>query len=127
MLKAEEIIDLYWGVLHKSFPYEECRILVRSDKDQFHDLVPDLDSYGSFIAGYSLSASKLGERAPRELSLAIVRLRQSFFEEHPEYLPLIPLVTEEMAPALYLQLMTWEEIRWSLIELMQMELDKGAT
>ncbi len=111
MLRVEEIIDFYWGVLHKPFPYEECRFLVQSDKDRFHDLVLDLDLYGSFIAGYSLSASKLGERAPRELSLAIVRLRQSFFEEHPEYSYLIPLVTEEGMPVLYLQLKTWEEIR----------------
>ncbi|SRR6266567_8095597 len=125
MLKAEEIIDLYWEVLHRPFPYEDCRTLMRSDRGRFNSLVPALDLYMSFIAGYSLSAANLGEGGGQELSLAIAKLQRSFFDNYPEYLPLVPSITEETTPALNLQLKTCDEIRWSLIELMEAELCKA--
>jgi hypothetical protein len=72
----------------RGFPYADCFKLQRDFPDLTDGLVPSLDEFLSFIAGYSCGATRLGGRTRAELRGAIPKLKLSFFDVYPQYKPL---------------------------------------
>jgi hypothetical protein len=70
------------------FPYADCFKLQQDFPDLTSGLIPSLDEFLSFIAGYSCGATRLGERTRAELRGAIPKLKLSFFDVFPQYRPL---------------------------------------
>lgn len=100
MLKAQDVESLcarqFWG----KFPYKDCYKLQKLKPRITHGLIPDLDLYLAFIAGYSSSATRLAERPREEIRKAIPKLKLSFFEKHPVYKPLKKLINARDTPSL---------------------------
>jgi hypothetical protein len=80
-------------------------------------IVPDLDEYFSFIAGYSSSATRLNERSKDELRRAVPELRRSFFDKNPQYALLKDVIDDE--EALSRQINIADELRLDLIIIME--------
>jgi hypothetical protein len=72
----------------RGFPYADCFKLQRDFPDLTGGLIPSLDEFLSFIAGYSCGATGLGERTRAELRGAIPKLNLSFFDGYSQYKPL---------------------------------------
>lgn len=101
------------------FPHEDCRKLRQEYPLLTDGLVPSLDSYFSFIAGFSSSASKLTERPRSQLSDAIPKLKRSFFETYPQYLPLAEVLNPGKFEKLSLRLRSADGSRVDLITIME--------
>ncbi len=82
---AEEVEKHYGSGFVGKFPYKDCYALQKMYPKQTANIIPDLDEYFSFIAGYSSSATRLSSRSKDELRYAVPKLRRSFFDKHPEY------------------------------------------
>lgn len=67
--------------------------------------------YFSNIAGYSGSASRLGERPQNALRTARETLAKDFFETHPALERYRSLITPEHTPKLYEQMRGIERLR----------------
>lgn len=116
---APGIEQIYKTSLRKRFPYQDCYQLQRKFPTLRGHFIPDLDTYLSFVAGYASSATSLKNRSREELKPAIPRLRQSFFESYPRYLPFADEIDEESAPDLFEQLRCTDRARRSLVKIIE--------
>jgi YxiJ-like protein len=116
---AEEIERCYEERFKNKFPYDDCYKLQRENPSIGTGLIPDLDSYLSFIAGYSSSATTLVHRPVEELRKAISRLKRSFFEVNPRYKSLERLITLRDTAVLYTELQVANALRRDLLVLME--------
>ena len=101
------------------FPYEDCRHLHKRFPSIADGLVPDLDMYFSFIAGFSSSASRLDERPYSQISSAIPRLRLSFFKANPQYNPLARELRTPECKRLFEALRDHDQARIDLLTIMK--------
>jgi hypothetical protein len=116
---AKEVERCYQLEFLHPFPYKDCYRLQRLKPDLTSHLIPHLDLFFSFIAGYSSSATRLRNRTQHELRTAIPKLKRSFFDVHPEYKSLAKLITPSDTPALHHELHLADQLRFKLVELMQ--------
>jgi hypothetical protein len=77
-------------------------------------IVPDLDMYFSFIAGYSSSATRLRHRPTAELRAALPKLKRSFYEACPKYNRLAKYISDSQTPALFHDLEVSDRLRLGL-------------
>lgn len=117
-MTAQEIEVLYRTELCKPFPYEDCRRVksaarIKAEND-LTGLVPDLDHYFSFVAGFASSASGLRNRSREQLVKAIPWLEKGFFDWFPNYRPLESLINVEQTPWLFRELDITDSIRIEL-------------
>jgi YxiJ-like protein len=114
---AKNIQQRYATELLRPFPYKDCYKL-RKLQPLAHDLIPDLDLYFSFVAGYSASATQLKNRPTEELRAAIPKLQKSFFDTMPRYRKLQKYITPKDTPNLHEELRVINDVRQSLVILM---------
>jgi len=82
-------------------------------------LIPDLDYYCSFVAGFASSASRLHDRPIEQLKKAIPKLEMSFFDQFPDYRHLESRITPENTPDLHRKLGSVDSVRIELAEIMR--------
>ena len=95
---AQEFEWLYRREFIHKFPYQDCFKLQKLHPRIAHALVPDLDVYFMFIAGYSSSATTLHQRPRVELRAALPNLKRSFYEACPNYKRLAKYITDSNTP-----------------------------
>ena len=115
---AKDVEQSYATRSRHPFPYKDCYKLQKLQPRLAHGLIPDLDLYFSFVAGYSSSATRLKNRPIEELRVAIPKLLKSFFDTMPRYRTLRKHITPKNTPELYEELRTINDLRRSLAVLM---------
>lgn len=103
--------------LAKPFPYPDCRLVYAKGGKLADGLIPSLDLYFSDVAGYCSWGKRLLRFSQSELLAARATLTRSFFEKHPEYLPLKALINETETPTLFADLKLHDELRGRLLAL----------
>ena len=116
---TQKVEARYNSEFKKKFPYEDCYKLQKKSPLVTGSLIPDLDGYFSFIAGYSSSATTLAGRPLDELRRALPKLKNSFFDAHPGYKPLEELITPIDTGTLYHDLRVADEMRADLVTIME--------
>ncbi len=81
-------------------------------------LIPDLDLYLSDLAGYASWGKKILDWPKEKMMEAQAKLAKTFFELHPQYLSLAPLITETKTPALASQMALYEKLRIEILDLL---------
>lgn len=115
---VDELLPLYKEVRRAPFPYDGSRKLLRAEGARYDGLIPDLDMYFSDIAGYCSWGSRILRWQSEKVEEAKERLKQSFFEKHPEYRPLESLITESSTPDLHTSLTVHEAMRKKLLRIL---------
>ena len=100
------------------FPYQGCRKLISHDPEASDGLIPCLNTYFMDIAGYASSGKKILKWAEQEVQQAIRQLTVPFFEKHPEYSTLEPMITKNSTPDLYATLALYERMRLCLLQIL---------
>lgn len=100
------------------FPYRDCRMLLEGTSG-YEELIPDLDSYFSELAGYASSGPRLLQWRTDKVNQVRGELTQTFYDRFPKYRPLAPRVTAATTPDLFAALRMADEKRAVLTELMR--------
>lgn len=108
------------------FPYADCRRLRASSEGTYEGLIPDFDLYFWEVAKYCSLGKKLLRLPKDDLSKARATLTKSFFEKHPEYLPLAALINETATPTLHADLKLHDELRRRLLAVVSTLLAEAA-
>jgi hypothetical protein len=116
---AREVEDKYQRDFVHPFPYQACYRIQRLKPRLTRGLVPDLDTFFSFIAGYSSSATHLRNRTKDELARAIPKLKRSFYEAYPRYESLEEFIARPENEALQHDLRVADQLRSALVVLME--------
>ncbi len=116
---AERIEARYKRSFLDRFPYKDCYRLQRQFPEQAGRLIPDLDQYFAYIAGYASSATGLGARPKSELRTAIRRLQRCFTDIHPEHEQALNAARRTRTPQLYRHLRVGDALRSDLIKVMR--------
>lgn len=114
--RIAQILTLYQES-HTQFPYDDCRRIFKKAGQVYEHLISDLDLYFSDIAGYASWGNKSLRWSEKKLEEVKESLAKSFFQQHPEYNLIEPLITESGTPDLYSQLMRYEKMRSLILEL----------
>lgn len=101
--------------LSKPFPYDDCRRVLAKAGVTGADLISYLDLYFGDIAGYCSWGKNLLRMSKDDLNGARALLARSFFEKHPEYLPLTALINETDTPTLFAELGLYDKVRLQLL------------
>jgi hypothetical protein len=120
LMTGIQLEEIYVTHFRGSFPYADCRWLASHEGQPVEDLIPELDMYFSNIAGYSSSASRLGERPASVLRKARKTLALNFFETYPSCERYSGLITSEKTPKLYEQMRIAEQLRLELLEILEL-------
>lgn len=118
MKKGEQIEELYKSSFGGPFPYDDCRWLANRINKPSGDIIPELDWFLGYIAGYSSSASRLANRTLEELQSAERFLAKDFFHHFPDLEPYQCLIDKENTPRLYKFLTVSEQLRLGLLMLL---------
>lgn len=102
------------------FPGNDCRALIPEGGKYYHDLVTLLDLYSIDIVSYSKLAKRICNLPPEKIKALEADLRSSFFDKHPEYKLLQKRITENETPHLFEVLSLFEQMRLSLLELVNL-------
>lgn len=116
-LLAEDVQRRYAADFKGQFPYKDCYALQKTSPKLTESLIPDLDEYFSFIAGYSSSATRLDARSKNELHDAVSKLKRSFFDKHPNYRPLGEAIAQTVTLSRKIQVA--DELRRDLITIIE--------
>jgi len=100
------------------FPHSDCQKLFSVVGERVRHLAPDLDLYSSWIAGYCSRGPRLTRLTVQQICDARKVSAKPFFEQHSEYLPIRPLITEEGFPELATRLSRIEEMRLLLLNVL---------
>jgi hypothetical protein len=114
---AQELEQLYEREFLRRFPYQDCYKLQKLHPRVARDLVPNLDMYFSFIAGYGCTATTLHHRPKVELRAALPKLKRSFYEASPKHNRLAKYITNRETPTLFHDLEISERLRLDLTTL----------
>lgn len=114
---AAEVQKRYENDFVGKFPYKDCYALQKAYPQQTASLIPDLDEYFSFIAGYGSSATRLSARPVDELRNAVSKLNRSFFDKHPAYGPLEGAIAQ--TATLSRRMRVADELRRDLIRIIE--------
>lgn len=112
---AERLAALYRQRDQGPFPYEDIRKLVQKAGTHHEGLIPDLDLYFSTIVGYCSWGKRILNWDADKRHRALTYAKRGFFERHPEYKSLLPLIRESN---LSKQLDDTEEMRTALLQLL---------
>jgi hypothetical protein len=113
--QAERLATLYKRSSESAFPYEKVRNLLQKAGVSSTSLIPDLDLYFSTLAGYCSWGKRLLTWDDEKVKKAKAYTTQGFFERHPEYSSLLPLIEKS---DLYHELEIYEEMRTALLALL---------
>jgi hypothetical protein len=114
LLQLKETFEAHVG----PFPYEDCRHILESAGVGDSDLIPDLDTYFYEIWSHTTGVKRLLTWPKETLSNSIYWRSMSFFERHPEYRALEPMITASEAPQLHARLELYERARQLLLALL---------
>ncbi|MGH9753622.1 MAG: YxiJ family protein [Blastocatellia bacterium] len=115
---ADELRRIFKEELGEPFPYEDCRRVMEEAGMKDAALIPDLDLYHSDLAGYASWGKKILDWPRERILEAQAKLAKSFFDLHPKYLPLAPLITEIKTPYLASQMALYEKLRIEMLDLL---------
>jgi hypothetical protein len=115
---AVEVKFRYQHEFLHAFPYKDCRKLHNRYQQLTDGLIPSLDLYFSFIAGFSSSATTLGQRSQEEIRKAIPKLTMTFFETYPAFEPLKEFINPTETASLYHDLSIADDLRQKLVRIM---------
>ncbi len=115
MAEAAELRRIFREDLHKPFPYTDCRRVMAQAGEFDEGLIPDLDLYFGDVAGYCSHGKQFLRLSKEDLLAARKILTSSFFEMHPEYLPLTAFINEADTPTLLADLKLHDELRGRLL------------
>jgi len=114
---ADTLFKAFNEEMMRPFPYSGARKLRHDDGGIYEGLIPDLDLFASQIAGYCSWGKGILKWSEEKVDEAERTIGKSFFDKHPKYKPLEPLITEENTPDLHAWLTLQERIRSRLLEL----------
>lgn len=120
-----ELRRIFKEDLSGTFPYDDCRHLRAKAGGNYEGLVPDLDLYFWDVAKYCSLGKKLLRLPKDDLIKARATLERSFFEKHPEYLPLAALISETDTPTLRAEIELHDELRSKLLKIISSLLSEG--
>jgi hypothetical protein len=115
---GQQVESLYQSRFRWPFPYRDCRLVARQCGVDTADLIPELDTFFAEIAGFSSSATKLSQRPVESLRRAQFWMSRDFFERHPSLAVCRDHIDEEHTPDLWRQMRVAEELRCSLLRLL---------
>jgi hypothetical protein len=119
MKTPNEIEQFFKSALQHPFPYEDCRWVAAHTPVKEHDLIPNLDSYDSNIAGYASSATKLESRSTQQLQQGLYSLQKDFFTTFPGCAACRDSITPENTLRLHQRLEALETMRLALLPLFE--------
>ena len=124
---AEQIESLEKSGFDGPFPFEDCYLISHQCGVETAELIPELDLFFMDIAGWSSSATRLDRRPTQELLKArSLLLRGGFFERRPHLAVCRDSITPEETPDLWRHMHAAEELRISLLQLLnEMNLPEG--
>jgi len=127
MNSPEQIESLYKSDFRHPFPYKDCFLVSDRCGVETAYLIPEVDVFFADIAGWSASATSLDRRPAQELRKARSWLsRGDLFEHYPHLAVCRDSITAEETPDLWRQLRVVEELRISLLHLLnEMNLPEG--
>jgi len=115
----EQIDSLYQSDFGGPFPYKDCFLISDRCGVETAELIPELDLFFSYIAGWSSSAARLDRRPAQELLKARSWLSKGgFFERRPHLAVCRDSITPEETPDLWRHMHVAEELRISLLHLL---------
>ena len=114
---AQDLEALYKQEFIHKFPYPDCYKLQKLHPSVARELIPDLDMYFCFIAGYSSSAMQLDQRPQGEIRAALPKLKLSFYDSFPRYNRLAKHITDVNTPSLFHDLEVGDRLRLGLVTL----------
>lgn len=112
-----ELRRIFKEDLSGPFPHGDCRRLRAKAGGIYEGLIPDLDLYFWDVAKYCSLGKKLLRLPKDDLIKARATLERSFFEKHPEYLPLAALISETDTPTLRAEIELHDELRGKLLKI----------
>ncbi len=115
---AIELRRIFKEELGKPFPYEDCRQVMEEAGMKDTALIPDLDIYLSDLAGYASWGKKILDWPREKMLEAQAKLARTFFDLHPQYAPLAPLITETKTPDLASRIAVYEKLRIEMLDLL---------
>jgi hypothetical protein len=115
---ATEITRLYKPIESEPFPYDDCWNLLKSVNDStVKYLNPDLDLYFSDVASHATGMKWVLKWSASKAAESRQKLSRSFYEKHPQYERIRPLITPESTPMLHRHIETTERVRHLLLDL----------
>ncbi len=124
---AEQIESLEKSGFGGPFPYKDCSLISHLCGVETAELIPELDLFFGDIAGWSSSATRLDQGPIQELLKAQSWLSKGgFFERRPHLAVCRDAITPEETPDLFRPMHVAEELRISLMLLLnEMNLREG--
>ena len=116
--KLKILQELYKSDFLHPFPHEDCRKILRRHDNRFELLVPCLDVYFSDVAGFCSRAKRISDWSFEENESATGKMRKSFFERFSQFSDLKPEITEKETPKLYNQLLIYDLMRLTLLDVL---------
>lgn len=123
-LLSEQIMSLA-EELNKPFPYGDCRKTLQEAVEEtpktakrFHDFVPDLSTYFSYVYSHASGVEYILEWQGSRLAEAHLLLKKSFFAAYAAYKPLEWRVNQISTPELYREIAASDQLRKLLLELL---------
>lgn len=100
------------------FPYDDYRKILREAGKKYSELSPDLNRWGMDILGCCSRGWSVLNWPKDEVEHTKKVLSLSFYEKHPEYTPLVALITASATPDLDAYLVIHEKMRQTFLELL---------
>lgn len=101
----------------RPFPLEDCRSILSDGDKKFTDFIPSLDIYFSDIAGYCSWGRRIEKWSDEQIKEAKNRLGMSFFQRFGKFSALKGEINEHRTPRLYSQLLIFDLIRLTLLDI----------
>jgi hypothetical protein len=118
--RAAEIAEAYKPIDEEPFPYDDCWQLRRTVNDaSIEFLTPDLDLHFSNVASHAIGIDRVIKWPATRAAESRRTLARSFFERHPKYERLRPLITPEATPKLHRHIEATEPVRKLLLDLLE--------
>jgi hypothetical protein len=100
------------------FPRKDCKNLIPEGGKYYEDFVTLLDLYGIDMVGRGKFPWRILKLSDQEQRTLYTDLQESFFDKHPQYKKVQTRVTESQTPRLFAQLSVYEQIRQTLLKLL---------
>jgi hypothetical protein len=117
---ADDINRLWQAKGQTPFPTADCWTFRELLGDKYNSFVMALDSYFCDIAGLCMMGRELLDLPSEKVVEAREILGNRFFENHPEFTSVTPLITELNTPNLYSKMELYETFRTRLLDLFKL-------
>ena len=116
--KLKILRKIYKSDFLQPFPYQDCRKILQRTDAGFEDFIPSLDVYFSDVAGYCSSGKRIDDWSIEKIEKAENQMQKSFFDRFSRFSELKSAITERETPQLYNQLLIYDLMRLTLIDIL---------